>query len=235
MRNLTVLFAGIAALSLAGCKNEETEKPKVIYQDTKSQAKVKVDSTEIEIADLPVQIPGTDILMHPIGNYRVEGKRKSADGYEKGSFTISNFSEFELTGYLQNIKFQNTASDSITPLTDKPVLIQTATVVKSTVPKLFVIVYTLADMDTNRDNRLDANDIRSLYISGVDGAGFRKISAEYEELIDWSFVEPKGRIYFRTIEDTNKNGEFDKNDVLHYQYVDLSKPGSAPQSYNPVK
>jgi hypothetical protein len=39
--------------------------------------------------------------------------------------------ENEITGYLQNLKFQKTDSDSIRPLTDKPALIQTATYLKS--------------------------------------------------------------------------------------------------------
>lgn len=235
MKNLTLLFAGIATMLLIGCKNEDAEKPKVIYK-TKAQSTVKEDTTQIEIADLPIQIPGTDILMHPIGSYRVDGKRKAAYGYEKGSFTISNFSELQLTGFLENIKFQNTLNDSISSLTEKPVLIQTATILRNAEKsRQHIMVYTLADADTNQDGKLDGSDIQSLYLSTIHGKNFIKISDELQELIDWNLVEPKGRLYFRTIEDTNKNGEFDNKDVVHYQYADLTSDAWTVKSYNPVK
>ncbi len=236
MKKLSVLFAGIAAIALSSCRNEDAEKPKVIYQKAKTQKQVPVDTAQIEIADLPIQVPGTDILLHPIGNYRVDGKRKASYGYEKGSFTISNFSELQLTGYLQNIKFQSGDSDSIVALTNKQVMIQTATMLRNAEKaRQHIMVYTLADMDTNQDGKLDGNDIQSLYLSTIQGKNFIKISEDLQELIDWNLVEPKGRLYFRTIEDTNKNGEFDNNDVLHYQYVDLTSDDWTVRNYNPVK
>jgi hypothetical protein len=82
------------------------------------------------------------------------------------SFTISNYGENEITGYLQNLKFQKTDSDSIRPLTDKPALIQTATYLKSVSDraKKQIMVYTMFDADTNRDGKLDSSDIKSLYL-----------------------------------------------------------------------
>lgn len=237
MKKAAVLLAGIAIL-FASCKKEETEKPKVIYENAKSKSEKPADSSQIEIADLPIQIPGTNFLIHPIGDYRVyEGKSKASGyGYEKGSFTISNYSEFEITGFLQNLKFQEVNSDSIVALTDKPVLIQTATFLKALADKTKqqTMVYTLADMDTNQDGKLDASDIRSLYLSDSNGGRFTKISEQFQELIDWNLIESKNRLYFRTMEDTNKNGEFDKNDVLHYHFVDLTDKEWKVQDYNPI-
>jgi DNA integrity scanning protein DisA with diadenylate cyclase activity len=84
------------------------------------------------------------------------------------SFTISNYGENEITGYLQNLKFQKTDSDSI--LTDKPALIQTATYLKSVSDraKKQIMVYTMFDADTNRDGKLDSSDIKSLYLSEME-------------------------------------------------------------------
>ena len=113
-------------------------------------------------------------------------------------------------------------------------MIQSATIVRnSEKPKMQVIVYRLADMDSNQDAKLDGSDIQSLYLSTIDGKNFIKVSPDLHELVDWNFVEPKSRLYFRTIEDTNKNGEFDNNDVLHYHYVDLTD--WSVHNYNPVK
>jgi hypothetical protein len=66
-----------------------------------------------------------------VGDLRVyEGGSKSRYGSSSVidlSFTISNYGETEITGYLQNLKFQKTDSDSIHTLTDKPALILTHT------------------------------------------------------------------------------------------------------------
>ena len=234
MNKSLLLLAGITLL-LSACKNEDV-KPKVIYEKTaKPRTITKADTTGIEIADLPVHIPGTNYLIHPIGDFRSEGRSRS-NGYDKGSFTISNYSEFELTGFLHNLKFQQVNSDSLYTLTDQRVLIQTATFLKSVADrtKQQIMIYTMADMDTNRDGGLDASDIRALYISELGGKKLTKVSPEFQELIDWSLVESENRLYFRTIEDTNKNGEFDRNDVLHYNYINLAAGDWTVIAYNPV-
>jgi hypothetical protein len=60
----------------------------------------------VAISDLPIQMEGTDYLIHPVGDLRV---------YERGSkarwlflvidlsFTISNYGENEITGYLLKV------------------------------------------------------------------------------------------------------------------------------------
>ncbi|RZJ67765.1 MAG: hypothetical protein EOO50_04105 [Flavobacterium sp.] len=235
MKKTLLLLASVAFF--ASCKKEETDKPKVIYKTTESKVQPVADTTQIEIADLPIQISGTDYLIHPVGQYRVlDGTKRSGYTYERGSFTVSNYGEFEITGFLQNLKVQQTASDSMTAIFDKPVLIQTATFLKAFADKTKqqVLVYSLSDMDTNQDGRLDQSDIRTLYMSDISGKRLAKISPEYQELIDWNFIESKNRLYFRSIEDTNKNGEFDKDDVLHYNYVDLLSADWKAIEYKPV-
>lgn len=233
MRAFRIFLTGFSILVLASCK-EKKEQPKVIY-DTIQKSKdaaPKNDTTQVEIADLPIQITGTDFLIHPIGDVRFyDGK--SGYGKDGISYTISNYNEFEITGFLRNLKFQKTDSDSLKVLTDKPVLIQTATYLKA-FTRMQLLVYSLADMDTNKDGALDANDIKSLYISSISGEGFTKLSADFEELIDWKLLESKDRLYFRTIEDSNKNGEFDKDDVVHYNYVDLNAKELKVIGYNPI-
>jgi hypothetical protein len=41
-------------------------------------------------------------------------------------------------------------------------------------------------------------------------------------------------MYFRTIEDINKNGAFDKDDKVHYQYLDLLSKELKVMEYKPV-
>ncbi len=230
-------MAAISIICFTACK-EEKEKPKVSYDNTaKSKTEVpKLDTTLVEIADLPIQITGTNYLIHPIGDIRFYDKSRSGSAGNEVSYSISNYNEFEITGYLRNLKFQQADSDSLKVLTDKPVLIQTATYLKTLADKtkIQMMVYTLADMDTNKDDKIDSSDIKTLYVSTIGGEGLTKLSPDFQELINWKLLESKGRLYFRTIEDTNKNGEFDKDDILHYNYVDLSAKELKVVSYNPI-
>ena len=240
MKNILYYSSLLMLLVLASCK-DEAEKPKLRYDTANKQKTVsRIDPDQIAIADLPIQIEGTNYLIHPIGDLRVyENGAKSSYGSSSVidlSFTVSNYADGEITGYLQNIKFQKIDSDSLQSLTDKPVLIQTASYLKGVASgsKKQIMVYTLFDIDTNRDGKLDSSDIKSLYLSDISGERFTKISANFHELIDWSVIDSKNRLYFRTVEDTNKNGKFDKNDVVHYNYVNLTNSKWEVSNYMPI-
>lgn len=225
--------------TLISCR-EEVQKPKVSYDVSNKVSVTKADSTQVEVADLPIQMQGTDYLIHPVGDLRVYERgskaRYGSSSVNDVSFTISNLGEYEITGYLQNLKFQKVDSDSIRPLSDKPVLILTATYLKTVADRTHnnVMVYTLTDSDTNKDGKIDTSDIKTLYLSNISGENFTKVSADLQELVDWSLIESKNRLYFRTIEDTNQNGQFDKNDVLHYNYIDLASKKWEVKSYKPI-
>ncbi|NBL64894.1 hypothetical protein GV828_06735 [Flavobacterium sp. NST-5] len=219
---------------------EKQEKPKVIYDAEKTDRKpAKPDSSQIKIADLPIHMEGTKYLIHAIGDVRIyEGGSRGygSSNTNSVSYAISNYNRFELTGYFENLKFQHIDSTNLKPLTDKNVQIQTVTFLNTlTTLKKQILVYSLVDSDTNRDAKLDANDIKSLYLSEINGENFQKISADLQELIDWNVVEAKNRLYFRAIEDINKNGAFDKNDKVHYFFVDLSASDWEAQEYNPIE
>ncbi|WP_353168808.1 hypothetical protein [Flavobacterium sp.] len=201
---------------------EEKAKPKVKYTGKVSKSLQK-DTTKLEVVDLPIQFEGSNVLLYAIGNLTVgdinkKGNYESASAYEGVSgFQVSNSMENEITGYLQNLKFQEIGTDSLHILTDKVMLIERVSYVKSNK----TLVYVLSDADTNQDGLIDSNDIKSLYISTELGKNFTKISTELQELIDWKHIESANKIYFRTIEDANKNGEFDKKDTIHYHVVNL--------------
>jgi len=230
---ISLVFVGL----FVSCKKEEAEKPKVTYETTsKSKTEVVSDANKIEVADLPINMEGTNYLIHPIGVMSGNGKGiKSSYDSEQG-FTISNYGEYQITGYLKNLKFQEIGKDTIYPLTDKQILIETVTYLKTFADKSKqqLLVYSLADMDTNKDGKLDGNDIKSLYISTISGQKFTKLSANFQELIDWKIIESKNLLYFRTIEDTNKNGEFDAKDSLQYQFVNLLDKEWKVISYKPI-
>ena len=88
-------------------------------------------------------------------------------------------------------------------------------------------------IDTNKDGKINQNDIRSLYLSSASGENFTKLSENLLELIDWNIIEAQNRLYFRCIEDINKNGAFDKNDKVHYHYVNLLADEWKVEMYSP--
>ena len=230
---IAIVFVGL----FVSCKKEEAEKPKVTYETTsKAKPEVVSDANQIEVADLPINMEGTNFLIHPIGlmSGNVKGIKSSYDSDQ--GFTVSNYGEYQITGYLKNLKFQEIGKDTIYSLTDKQILIETATYLKTFADKSKqqLLVYSLADMDTNKDGKLDGNDIKSLYISTISGQKFTKLSADFQELIDWKIIESKNLLYFRTIEDTNKNGEFDAKDSVQYQFINLLDKEWKVISYKPI-
>jgi hypothetical protein len=123
----------------------------------------------------------------------------------------------------------------VKPLTDQKVQIQTATFLNTIAAKSKqqIMVYTLVDADTNKDGKTNQNDIRALYLSTTSGTKFTKISTDFQEVIDWNIIEKTSRLYFRSIEDVNKNGAFDKNDKVHYHYVNLLADEWKVEMYTP--
>ncbi len=239
MKTHALLVLAFSALLAIGCGEEEKPKPKVIYEDTKEIKKEnpRVDSTQIKIADLPVHMEGTKYLIHPIGDIRIYDDKSKIYGSSRTnnvSYAISNYNRFEITGYFENLKFQHIDSTALYSLTDQQIQIQTATYLDA-ITKKQVLIYTLVDSDTNHDNKIDVNDIKSLYVSDISGRNFHKLSRNMQELIDWNVVEVQNRVYFRTIEDINKNGAFDKNDKVHYYYVNLLSPEWEVTNYEPVE
>jgi hypothetical protein len=237
MKNLflyiTMVFVGL----FVSCKKEDAEKPKVTYETTsKAKPEVLSDTNQIEVADLPINMEGTNFLIHPIGVMSGNGKGIKSSYDSEHGFTVSNYGEYQITGYLKNLKFQEIGKDTINTLTDKQILIETATYLKTFADKSKqqLLVYSLADMDTNKDGKLDNSDIKSLYLSTISGQKFTKLSADFQELIDWKIIESKNLLYFRTVEDTNKNGEFDAKDSIQYQFVNLLDKEWKVISYKPI-
>lgn len=237
MRFLKGILSLAVVLSLFSCKKEE--QPKVIYEPESSITPEvrKVDTTQIKIADLPVLMEGTKYLIHPIGDVRVYDvpSKYGTSKVNQVSYAISNYNRFELTGYFQNLMFQHVDSTAITPLTDLQIQIQTATYLNTIAEKTKkqILVYSVFDEDTNRDKKIDSNDIKTLYISKIDGTGFKKLTENLHELLDWNIVEAQHRLYFRTIEDINKNGAFDKKDSVNYFFVNLANDAWEVERYTP--
>ena len=229
----------VAFVVLVACKQEK-ETPKVIYEEPKTNNNSRsIDTTSIKIADLPIHMEGTKYLIHPVGDVRVYDDFSKVYGSSKTntvSYAISNYNRFEITGYFENLKFQHLDSTNVKSLTDEKIQIQTVTYLDRIAAntKRQILVYSVVDKDTNKDNKIDQKDIKSLYISNIDGSNFTKLTEDYLEFIDWNIIETQNRLYFRCIEDINKNGAFDKNDKVHYHFVNLLEAEWKVEAYMPI-
>lgn len=240
MQTLSKYILVFTILSLVSCKKEQTT-PKVKYEDSKSKVETtpKIDSSSIKIADLPILMEGTKYLIHPIGDVRVYDDYKSVYGSSKTnqvSYAISNYNRFELTGYFTNLKFQNIDSTEVKTLTNDIILIQSVTFLNTFAEKTKkqILVYNYVDNDTNKDGNVNQNDIKSLALSTIDGSNFTKLSEDFSEIMDWNIIEAQNRLYFRCIEDINKNGAFDKDDKVHYHFVNLLDKDWKVEEYKPI-
>lgn len=222
MKNTFFYIIPFIALFVS-CKEEI--KPKVKYTPV-TKVEVKQDTSKFMVSDLPIQFSNSNVLIFTIGELRLSDFKKGtydSEKYDNSRFNVSNVMDEEVNGYLQNIKFQEIGSDSLHVLTDKPIMIERLTYLKSKK----ILVYIVADADTNQDTKVDSDDVKSLYLSTDLGKNFTKVSPEVQELIDWNYIESAGKIFFRTIDDRNKNGAFDKNDGVHYFTVNLAKEWKA--------
>lgn len=216
-----------------------SQESKTIVHDENLKTELKKDSSKIEIADLPIKIDSSNYLIHPIGTI-VEygsGLSKMSSYSSRGSYTsyeVSRHNGFSITGTFSNLKFQHIKSNKLKPLTDQIIEITSVTFLesirKNTGNKF--LIYTLRDSDTNKDSKIDFNDVTSLYISNNDGSNFKKLTSKLDQLVNWKVIKEQNRLYFKSISDTNKSGTFDKSDTINYQYVDLTNPKLEVLNYN---
>ncbi|MBS2099615.1 hypothetical protein [Carboxylicivirga linearis] len=226
-------------LILSSCSDSN---PKVVYNDqldTMSN-QIIIDTLAIKVAGLPIHFDSTEYLIYPIGEYKpkTNGRKVFMSSYSSSSSGAAFFykSKNSVSGDLNNLKFQHIDSIGFSQLTTNQLKIREFSFLgkRRTSCDVQVLIYRVTDKDTNRDLKLDDDDIESLYISDVNGLNFIKLTPEFEELIDWELIKIQSRIYFITSEDIDKNGEFTKSDMLHYYYVDLNKDSRIVVEYNPI-
>ena len=222
------------------CKKEQKQKIVHSNNGNKKVVALKKDNTCMPVADLPIHIDSTYYLLHPIGDYEIvssRGKlRYSSSGSRVDDFSISSFGGSSITGNLDNIMFQRLDSDKLLPLTHKTIKIQSLMFLRQVfnATKRQLLIYKVIDKDTNQDGKLDSNDIRTLYISKIDGTKFKKLTDSNKEIIDWKIIQPLNRLYFRSVEDINEDGIFDSKDRIHYKYVDLNTDKLKVVEYHPI-
>ena len=199
------------------------------------------DTTKILVSELPVKFDSTDVILFPIRLVDQEergGYREIASGsYTTTSDVATSYlNKDNLRGNFINIVFQEKHGNE-RKLTDKKIEIRNLTFLRDIFRKTKsgYLLYSISDRDSNGDKELDSSDLEALYISGVDGSDFKKITKELHEFYDWTIVRGENKIYFRTLEDRNKDGKLNNKDIFHYYFIDFSGEKYSVIEYNPIK
>ncbi len=235
-----IQLLGILCVGMISCEDQTT---RIAYDDkgdkTRESIELIKDTTLIKIADLPIHIDSTKYLIHirgEISNYSNNRSRYFSSSKSSGvNFNVSNYRHSEITGNIHNLKFENIETGQTNILTEEVIKIQSFNFLREIYKKTGeeIIIYNVLDKDTNADRQLTYQDLTSLYISNSNGKKFTKISKEYYEVLNWEVIPENNRIYFRSITDSNKNGDFDKEDTISYQFIDLSSKQWEVKDYNP--
>lgn len=252
MRLLSILL--FVSLALYSC-GENAEKPKVDYNQTEATPltieDAVSDTTKTMVATLPLSFDSTNVLLQPSGLVNIKDIKNSdffrldkgdyassmrKDKYEEPDFYANGIYNDVLSGQISNIYFDDLATNTQTILTKDYISISRVMYQRQIAKNVgrHYLLYFVYDKDTNRDGKLDSDDILSLYISNLNGTGFTKVTRENQELSDRMLLERANRYYFTTIEDVNKDGHFDKGDKYNYYYIDFSADPYRVVEYNPT-
>lgn len=236
-----LLIAFVTATIFISCGQD---KPTIDYReviDTTSVIDDRIkDTTKILVAELPVKFDSTDMLLFAIGLVDLQGRggysKISSGSYSNSEIASSYFNSDNLIGNFINIVFQDKSGNE-RKLTDKKIKIRSVTFLRHVFKKTkkSYLLYSISDRDSNGDKELNNSDLEALYISRIDGSDFKKLTKELHEFYDWSIVKGENRIYYRTLEDTNKDGELNNKDKFHYYMIDFSSENYLMTEYNPVK
>jgi hypothetical protein len=220
------------------------EKPKIDYAnkpDTTSVIDDRIrDTTKILVAELPVRFDSTDVTLFAIGLVDLQergGYSKIGSGsYSGAEIASSYFNQDNLIGNFVNIVFKDKNGNE-KKLTENKIRIRSINFVREIFRKTGrgYILYSVSDRDSNGDKELNHADLESLYLSRIDGTDFIKITKELHEFYDYQLIKGENRIYFRSLEDKNKDGQLSNKDKFHYYYIEFIADNYTVTEYNPLK
>ncbi|MGB5926896.1 MAG: hypothetical protein WBH03_01915, partial [Cyclobacteriaceae bacterium] len=216
-------------------------KPRIDYanQDTTEVTMNDMvrDTSRSLMANLPVRFDSTEHLIYGL---------RVVDNDEKGSYlrsssykSNSDDSYFHngntLHGTYVNLIFEDAAGRR-TLLTDKKLVITRVhylrEIYRSTGKDY--LLYLVRDYDSDGNGSVNTRDLQSMHMSRTDGSEFRKITANMHELQDYRFIAGTDAMYFRTLEDSDKDGNLTDQDSYHHYVVDFTEKGYRVRANNPL-
>lgn len=237
MRKLFVVITLAAAFM--GCDEQNQKINHEIEIDTVATLDDRLkDSSRVIVSELPIKFDSTVILIYPIGMVNLQergGYSKFGSGsYSSSEIGSSYFNNDDFRGDFINIIFQDKAGKRA--LSKNKMAINRGIFLREiyNFNKKGYIIYFIYDRDTNGDKEYDRDDLEALYISNVDGTEFSKLSPELHEFYDYRILKNDNKLYFRTLEDINKDGKLNNKDKFHYFLLQFNDDGYSITEFNPL-
>lgn len=227
MKKTLILLAIIILLS--ACNDRQVAPPIIDGEAAESLTMDSIlqDTTAVLDVYSPYIIDtARQILIHEV--YLSRGQ-----GIDKSSVYSSKRGEMYYDTHIVNLIFEDPANQKKHLLTKNKVRILSYEKISNKAGEVYIL-YHIVDRDYNHDQKLDLADIGSLYISSVDGTSFAKITKDREKLQDEKWISSLQRYYFRTVEDSDKNGYFDLKDKKHHYYIEFNNGEYKVIEYDPL-
>lgn len=233
----------LLSLSLTSCLDDQ--QPPVIVDENSAveDFKIEKDTTMVKVLSLPVYIDSTDYIYHPIKliNAAKKDERKSFLSYDNeysSDNNRNNYASYGFVGAFAGFAVENIKTGNIIKLTNQEIRFSGVRIYNKLEynPRVEFVIYEGYNLDTNKDSKLDYQDRSALFISNLDGSNFTKLSEDFEEYQNYTFIVENDKLYFQTIKDINKDGRYENNDEYRNYVVDLkaSKKIAVRYDLNPV-
>jgi hypothetical protein len=236
---MRTLIIGTIFIFIMSCQ----QRSKINYEnkiDTIAVEEIQKDTTKILVAQLPVKFDSTESLIFAVSAISISGRngisKSTYDYYGSTDSDASYFRNDHLTGDFVNVIFRdNNGNDR--KLTHHKMKISDIVFLRpifESTRKGFIL-YIVNDRDTNGDNVYNYQDLEALYISKADGSEFKKLSKELNEFYDYTIIKGEAKLYFRTLEDRNKDGVLNNKDKFHHFQLEFTSDNYTISEYNPIK
>ncbi len=216
------------------CSEKQNEK-KIVYDKTIEQSDNLEEKGTLKefpksklISGLPFKLDSAKTRIFPIAEVKLKNRKGGVTKFSSYSgssfefFAIGSYGNREYYGFLENLIFEKIEDGEKYLLTNNKIKIKTfGQLYDDNNNPLKKLIYEIVTFDSNKDDELDENDLTNLYLSGIDGDNLILISKVNEDLIDWTLLGDN-LLYFRTIEDSDKNGELEESDEMHIYKTDLT-------------
>lgn len=240
MKNLILLLT--IMLLVCACKRSEA---RIAYdENAKGDQNANLMDTETGdykklIADLPFSFDSVKYLYFPLGETNESFKMNLRSFSSSYSNTSKSYSLGYMRGSyincnLDNLMIRPKDSSTFKLLTHSDIKIKSINYLYriDTIHGVDKLIYKVVDADSNKDSYINDDDLVGLYTSRTNGNDFKRISPANQQLIDWETTDLQGLLYFRTMEDIDKNGMFDDKDRINLYEYDLVKEDTIKLIFN---